>query len=856
MTSSRFILYGMFFLSGIAGLVYEVLWMRYFQLLFGNTAKAAATVLTVFFLGMAVGSLVGGRLAHRGRHPLMTYGWLELGIAFAAAPVPWLVPLYERLLPASAAFDASFSFDALRFFLALVMTLPAGIFLGATFPIMGTALIDGRDLGRSAPWLYGLNTLGALGGVALTGFVLPNAVGVSMTYALAVGVNLFLAVLVLGWLGRSSVLTRSPERADARPSSPSAPGRAEEAAPSPPPGWLVLVIAGGSGMALIGLEVLWTRMFALILQNSVYSFSAIVLTVLSALSLGALIVGWVAPRLPRPLEFLGIIVSLAALSTALIPVVFFITTGGTYFAYGVGWPSYLYQIIALIAAVIFIPALLAGATLPLLWRLFHRRRHAVGVTLGTVTFWNLVGAIMGAAGAGFVLIPTVGLWTSVVIMAALLLALAQIAWWSAPGTSARRWSPVVIAIFVLTASFVSNPSDFPVQHLRAGERLLYLNEGEDAVVSVVEDGDGARWLKSNNAYRLGATVQLPGEKRLGHLPLLLHPDPKSAAFVGIGTGISMSAGLDHPIERLVGVELLPGVLDALPFFSRQNQNLLNDARVNVAVGDGRVYLRTTAERFDVIVADLFVPWHAGTGSLYTLEHFQAGRDRLNPAGIFCQWLPLYQMSELELGMIAATFTKVFPHVSMWRGDFSAAAPILGLVGSLEPLVLDEQELGTRLTRLTDRMTPRDPLLHAVSDVTLFYVGDLTSIRSWVDQFPVNTADHPVIEFSAPISQSRRQTVAGPALESFYWRVQNAPAHDPVRLRRTAASDVVALSALPGNLLFVAVEAGAKQDFHAQTAAIHRAAELLPGSNVLDLFRSVSEATNSGPTRGVALDSRR
>jgi spermidine synthase len=296
------------------------------------------------------------------------------------------------------------------------------------------------------------------------------------------------------------------------------------------------------------------------------------------------------------------------------------------------------------------------------------------------------------------------------------------------------------------------------------------------------------------------------------------------------------------------------VLETLPFFSEHNRNLHEDSRVGTVVGDGRVYLRTSPDRFDVIVADLFVPWHAGTGSLYTVEHFQSGRDRLNAGGLFCQWLPLYQMSERELGMIAATFAKVFPHVSMWRGDFSATAPILGLVGSMEPLVLDEQALGARLSRLAERMAPQDPLLLSVSDVTLFYAGDLTSIRSWVDQFPVNTDDHPVIEFSAPISQSRQQLVTGPALSSFFWRVQNAKAVDPVLARPTRSPELAALSPLPGNLLFVAVEAGLKQDFKAQNAAIQRAAQLLPGSNVLSLFGAVSASMSAAPTRGLALDS--
>lgn len=841
----RSILYGLFFFSGTAGLIYEILWMRYFQLLFGNTAKAAATVLTVFFLGMAAGSAIGGRWADRSKNSLRTYGWVEVGIALAAAPVPFLPSLYERLLPASVFFDASFSLDLIRFFLAAAMTLPAGLLLGATFPLMGAAVVgDQREIGRAASLLYSLNTLGAVCGVVLTGFLLPAAVGLSLTYFLAIAVNLLLGISVLAGLGGGKTVTdRTPP-----------PARGDRTGPtvtaSDP---VLLALAFGSGMALIALEVLWTRMFALIFQNSVYSFSAIVLTVLIGLSLGALLAGRIGPRAASPMALLGATLSLAALGTLLSPFLFFKATGMTYFAYGVGWPAYLYQVILLIAGMILLPSILAGMTLPLLWQLFHRRDRPVGGRLGTVNFWNLLGAIVGAAGAGFLIIQKIGLWTGVVLVATLLLALSQIAVGSASAWR-RPWNLAALSLFVLTALFVSNPSRFPIQHLNDGERLLYLNEGEDAAVSVVEDGGGVRWLKSNNTYRLGATVEVKSEKRLGHLPLLLHPNPKRAAFIGVGTGISMSAGLDHSLDALVGVEILPGVLDTLPYFSEQNRDLLKDPRVKVAVGDGRVYLRTTEQRFDVVVSDLFVPWHAGTGSLYTREHFQAVRDRLNPGGLYCQWLPLYQMSERELGSIATTFAAVFPHVSIWRGDFSTTAPILGLVGSSEPLVLDEQKLAGRLSRLAERIQPEDPILRTVSDVTLLYAGELSAIRSWLQRFPLNTEDHPVIEYLAPVSQSRKQMVSGPTLTAFLRRVQELPPADPVRVRLAEGAEQIALSSLAGNLLFVAMETGEQKDPQTQLALIKKAAELLPESNVLSLLNLVTGAMSTTTTRGVALDS--
>ncbi len=857
---NRQILYGIFFLSGVAGLVYQVLWMRYFQLLFGNTAKAAAVVLAVFFLGLGIGSWIGGRLVARARNPLSVYGWVEVGIALAAAPVLFLLPLYERLV-ASTAFSVaptSLSADVARLLVAVIMTLPAGTLLGATFPIMGTVVITSRsDLGHRSSLLYGLNTLGAAVGVVATGFVLPAAIGVSLTYALALAINLAVgAMVLLRWRGpaaeRATASAPPPERHRGATGS--------DATGTSLPRWLLLGLAFGSGAGLIGLEVLWTRMFALVFQNSVYSFSAIVLTVLVGLSASALIVSWITRRLSQPINVLGLTLGLTAIGILLTPAIFFEATGLAYFAYGVGWPWYVYRVVLLVAGVLLVPVLCAGATLPLLWQLFGRHPQPVGMTLGVVNLANLLGAVAGAAGAGFLLIPAIGLWTSIVVMAVVFLVLSLVTLSYSAAAWTRVGIPATVSVFVVLTLFVSNPSVYPVQRLKDGETLLYLDEGADAAVSVVEDASHIRWLKSNNTYSLGATASVRGEKRLGHLPLLLHPAPKDVAFVGIGTGISMSAGLDHSVDRLVGIEILPGVLDAAGYFSQDNRNVLADPRVTAVTGDGRIYLRTTAHTFDVIVSDLFVPWHAGTGNLYTLEHFEAGRSRLNPGGLYCQWLPLYQMSEWELGSIAATFARAFPYVSIWRGDFSSAAPIVGLVGSLEPIELNADTLTPRLERLAATMTPQDPLLHQLSDLTLFYAGDLKSTGQWLDQFPLNTDDRPVIEFLAPISQSRQRMFTGGALASFYRHVQEANAatassRQPVLAASGATATPTRVSPEAGNLLFQAVAAGVNQDVEAQLATIRQAVDLLPGSNVLSIVDVVLKGMETQATRGVVPDQR-
>jgi spermidine synthase len=853
----RSILYALFFFSGIAGLVYEILWMRYFNLLFGNTAKAAAMVLVVFFLGMAIGSLWGGRLAHRVRNPLTLYGWVEMSIALTAAPIPLLLPLYEHLYAPIflnlETYSLPFLLDSVRFLMALGITLPAGIFLGATFPIMGAVIVKNpSQLGRDPGMLYGLNTLGGVCGVILTGFFLPALWGITRTYSLAVIINFAVAGFVLLCIrlnaGPSDAIKFDQDTPQAQRT-----GKKKGQDASLLPDWLLLGIAFGSGVGTIALEVLWTRIFSLVFHNSVYSFSAIVLLALAGFSLGALLVSAFAKYTSNPAGLLGLTLGLTGLLILLTPFIFFQMTGLAYFAYGVGWPWYLFKVIFLVALVILIPVLCAGATLPIVWRLFGILRP-IGITLGIVNVWNLAGAIFGALCAGFLMIPVIGLWKSILVISVLFFILSQVTLLYV----SKRWAKGFASMAVLAALtlllFGIHHLTYSVQRLKEGERLLYLDEGKEAVISVVEDGSGVRWLKSNNNYSLGATVAVRGEKRLGHLPLLLHPSPKEVAFIGIGTGISMSAVLDHPVDHLVGMEILPGVLDAIPYFSTHNRNLLTNERVDVVVGDGRVYLKTTDRRFDVIISDLFIPWHAGTGSLYTLEHFEASRERLNRGGIYCQWLPLYQMSGWELGSIAATFAKAFPYVSIWRGDFSTTVPIIGLVGSLEPIALDPEELDRRLESLQERMGPKDPLLRKFADFTLLYAGDLGVIRKWLERFPVNTNDHPVIEFQAPISQSRKLTFIGQPLSVFFHQFQEGSSPNHVILvRLTGRENETPLSPVAGNLLFQAVEAGVEQDLESQLATIKEAVQLLPGSDYLNVLNLVVSSTDTKASRGIVLD---
>ena len=851
MPSSRLFIFGIFFLSGVAGIIYQILWMREVQLLFGNTAQSAAIVLLVFFLGMAFGNAWGGRLSARVHNPLITYAGIEFAIAIAAAPVLFLTPLYLHLSPTVllAFSSASWAFDLLKLVVVLGIMLPASILLGATFPLLGTAIVTERScLGRDAGLLYGINTLGAVCGVALSGFLLPMLIGNTLTYMLTLLTNCILGFAVLVW--QRNKAERGGDQPHAAVLDASVLGGGDDGireTTDPPllPKYVLFAVAFGSGLGTIALEVLWTRMFTLVFQNSVYSFSAIVLIFLVGLAIGALLIAASQHFLRYGMGLLGVSLGLTAMFVVLTPTLFSETTNLALFASTAGWPWFLFKVIGLVAGIILLPVTLAGLTLPLLWKIYEQFQRPVGSTLGMVNLWNLLGALSGGITAAYLLIPMLGLWSAIVAIGMLFLLLSQLTVFYAEPGWARKFG-VALAPICIAVLFFTDPTQYSMQKLLPGERLLYLDEGKEAAISVVQDVNQVRWLKSNNTYRLGATTAIRGEKRLGHLPLLLHPSPKNAAFIGVATGVSVSAGIDHGLSELIGIEILPGVLHALPYFADYNRNLFSHDNVTLILDDGRIYLRNTDRTFDVIVADLFIPWHAGNGSLYTREHYEASRQRLSPQGVYCQWLPLYQLSEREVGTIAATFASAFPHVSVWRSDFSANAPILGLVGSREPIVIDAAVLQSRLDALQLKLAPKDMLLREIADMSLMYVGDLSSIQSWLERFPINTDDWPIIEFEAPISESDGIIFNGLRLADFYDQLGRKDGM-AVRVKASDVTEPRSFSSRAGSLLFRAVALGDSGDIHSQIATLHEATQALPNSTYLKMSNALlrSRVTQKG-----------
>ena len=727
----------LFTLSGAAALIYQVLWVRELGLLFGSTAQAAALTIAIFFTGIALGGWLFGRIAARLARPLRAFGLVEIGVAATALGHFLVADAYFTLYPALFGLVGGTPVleTALKAGVAATILLPSAILMGGTLPLMGQHVIRARDsLGRMGSALYALNTAGGAMGALAAGFFLPMWLGFSGAYLLAVGFDLF--------VGLSAILI-------ARRALPLATEARPVRAPIPARLW---VIAFASGFATLAVEVIWTRAFAQVLQNSVYTYALVLTVFLAALSLGAALANALNRLSLRPeMVLTGLLLASAAVIAA-TPHLFHHLTGRLGYLGGrADFAGYVLEVGRVAALTMLIPGTILGAVLPYLLRLMEGG-GAAGSVLGRLIAVNTTGAILGALAGGFVLLPWVGMWKGLWLMGAIYGLLVLALWQPSDGWAARitRFAALAGAVVLLAGQ-----PGLDSTRLNRGETLLAFREGPSAHVATIARGE-AKFIRVNNFYTLGGSGALVPERNQTMIPLLTHPDPREIFFLGLGTGISAGAGLFADPERMTVCELLPDVVDfAETWFQPYVNGLFDDPRVTIHREDGRQCLARSPATYDMIIADLFTPWRAGVGNVYTVEHYRLAASRLNEGGAYVQWMPLYQVSRREFEIIANTMAQVFPEVTFWRGDLYSERSILAIVGRNDPAPLDPATLAAQWRA----MTGEDTADAVLADRALkFYAGNAAS--GIFAHASVNTDDHPLIEYLAP--RTHRAVIAGAA----------------------------------------------------------------------------------------------
>ena len=710
------IVLAVFFASGAAALVYEVVWTRSLSLVFGITTYATATVLATYMGGLALGSWYFGRWIDAGRRPLMVYAALEVAIGVYALLVPLIFdavqPIYVLLKQADLPGPA---FALARAVLSGGILLVPTTMMGGTFPVLVRYFVTSREgIGGATGILYAFNTAGAVAGCVLGGFVFIAEYGLQVSTWIAAVTNFGCAAAAVALAAAATERGRTVSAVE--PETRGHPRRITV---------LVLVAIGLSGFAALAYEVLWTRALLRHVHNSVYAFTTMLTTFLAGIAIGSALYTAFLRNVRRPLTVFALLevgVGVGFLASAQLfaglPEIAAAVRGTTDID---SFGASLQSMVLMSALILFAPSVLLGATLPLATHLYARSVSTVGASVGRIYAINTVGSILGSLGAGFVLIPTIGMQGTLVLLVAVNVLLgASLA--LADQADGRRRAATGIGFAALLAILLfALPSDlFRRTFAPEGKELVFYAEGVTDSVGVTESA-GQRAILYEDQRGTAGTYSYSWNFFLGHLPVLLHPgEPKTALHICFGVGNSLSAMAAHDeLERIDNVELSPHILEAAPYFWT-NDDVLDDPKVKTIIDDGRNHLLTTREIYDVIALEPPLLYTAGVIYLYTREFYEAAAKRLASDGVLLQWLPVGEVTLDEEKMIFRALHDVFPHATAW--GHHPGGPLL-LIATKEPLRIDYQRLRRRMNAGEVGRDMRLIGIHGIDHLLAYFIFD-------------------------------------------------------------------------------------------------------------------------------------
>lgn len=745
----------LFFASGACALIYQITWTRQLVLLFGTTSHAVSAVLSVFFLGLGLGSLWGGRVADRAGSPLRWYGLIEIGIAAWAVFFLAAIALGEGLVVAilRAAGGARGAGVALRALLVGALLLPPVFLMGATLPLLAKEVErSARSLGRRTGILYGVNTLGAVAGCFVTGFYLVAALGYTRAILLGAALNLAAGVVALALAGRTRAA--AADRGTPEAAAPRAAGDPGLPAWSGPAALAVFAATGFAGLAL---EVVWTRLLAIVFLGTTYAYTTMLGTLLCGLALGGIAGAALGGRVRVTPGLLGCVTALYGLAVfdfmARLPAL-----PGAYLALqrgaGGDWPTELWGAVWLCFARLFPPAFLAGMAFPLAVRLAGRAYASLGRDVGRLYMVNTLGGVAGAVSGGFLLLPLLGAHASLWWLGLGLFA-AGAALWVADPSQRPAWRAGIAVVLAL--GFAGGQWRLPadvnaalnVGYIPPEHRVLSVREGVEGTVVVSEPAtsvageDRVLWIN-----RVQATTSIERGVRMnrfqGALPLLFDRDPKRVLFMCFGSGITCGTLALSPFERIDAVEISPDVIASAPLFAKDNLGVLERPNLRVHIDDGRNFLLTTRERYDLITFEPMPLALAGVANFYTRDYYELCRARLAPGGMVSQWVPLHSLSTDVVRALVATFAGVFPECTAWFVNAD-----LFLIGSDRPLRIDYPRLTARLAAPALRGALADAGYGDVEEVVASFLLDAEGVAAFAAGAAALTDDRPWAEFEAP-----------------------------------------------------------------------------------------------------------
>ncbi len=629
-------------------------------------------------IGLALGSYAMGRRIDAHARPLRTYAALEVGIAALAALSPFLLGALHAIYPelSNALPAGGFWLTLGRLVFSLAVLTPTTFLVGATLPVMSRIYAThggrvGSDVGR----LYLVNTAGAALGCVLTGLVFLRYLGARETIFLGAAINLFVAggaLALTRWVRAPRAGGAASEAGDvAMDSAPVAgggTGSAGDALPISAGALRYVAIAYAiSGFIALGYEVVWARILYIHSSHASYSFSLMLTVFLAGLAVGGAGASWILRRRRAALRHFGVI-QLALGLLAVLILHAFAQLPALHLADWFGGYTVAYEFLIAFVTV-FPPTVLLGALFPVVGSLYTRERaRVVGRRIGRVNAFNTLGAIIGSLGAGFVLVPLLGLRNTTVALAVLNLALGAMALrFDRGGRRALRFAPAGALVATIAAVAILPTGFYLGSYYTETDRLIFYKEGVETTVAVLEIPEDNYKISFVNGRDEVPTdrASMLAFRLLGHLPPLLRPGARNALVLSFGNGIATGTMNTHDIPVIDAVDLSPEMMEAAAVYSEENYNVLDSDRLRLHVEDGRNFLLRAEESYDIISVDATHPANASSWALFTSEFYQLIESRLAADGVFMQWIPIHGVREDDYRDILRTAWDIFPNMVLW-----------------------------------------------------------------------------------------------------------------------------------------------------------------------------------------------
>ena len=712
-----------FFLSGFSGLVFEIAWIRKASLAFGSTTFAVSTVLAVFFLGLAMGNYLFGNISRKTLRPLKIYAVLEVSLGLFALASLLLLDFTNSLygiIYRSSADNAMLLFGA-RAVLVGIVLLPPTILMGGTLPLFCRQyVIDDTKISRMVGWLYGINTLGAAIGCVFAGFILLPEIGLIRSVQIGAAINILCGTAV--WLLNVPDIHVQEKK------------NQKKQKPSKKDFNTVSMLFFFVGFAALGYEILWTRYLALLIRNTVYTYTLTLAIILAGIVLGSFIASLFFDKASNRAFYFGVFQVLTAFSVLILMRLD---------------PAFWEKIeneFWIISLLLLAPAVFSGASFPLAIRMVVDTSIDASAGTGKMAAINTLGGILGSLLIGFLGLPFFGLQKCLLFLTFVSVAIGIFAWFRLSRAFSLKVRALAISavLIIWLVIPVAQTVRIPADYLAYGKTLVDFHEGFGSNLSVI---------KKDEVLQLEIDRLWQGENRknhqavAAHVPMLLHPDPRKVLLVGVGAGQTPSRLLMYDVDKVACVDIEPTIFD----FIRKHFDSawMDDRRIALIREDGRSYIEHSDATYDVISLEVGQIFRPGVAFFYTQEFYESVYKRLNSGGIVSQFVPMPFFTKKQFQSTIQTFLSIFPQSILWYN--TSELLLMGFKAdhvTLNPNFIDQ---------LSNNKKVRDDLTyshwggaaHRLSHPQAFLSGFIMGpdgLHQLVNGMPLYRDDRPVLDY--------------------------------------------------------------------------------------------------------------